>query len=973
VILYFCFTSLSIYSQTSNSSELNKGKDLIPIFPCEIEITLSDGKATYQSSTQGNSLPHYAVNGIENNELQFSSTEFEMNPFWGVDLGAICNINKIKISQKSDVELSDYYILISEKPFASQSLSELLLSNDLSNHHVVANYPSGSYFEFPSPLKGQYVRIQKNGYGQLVLKEVGIGGNGIEICDNGIDDDCDKLIDCEDSDCAPNIYNVHIINEPSCNICLDGSIGVQVFSNNINNLRLSIDNGLTFIQPTSSYHIFEGLGIGSLSVIAKNIETKCISNWNGLINLTAPIGNPNECCNNGDFENGDFSGWTGGYGYLSTDLTTQAISVTWASTTAINNAANNPSTNTTVLGATHQVVGTNYTDPIIPFLPISNGGSGSYVVKLGNETAGLGYTRLTYCFDVSECNKMFSFNYLPVLQEPSKEPPTKPHSDKAKPYFEYIITDVTNSSEIVKNVKIISDITNPFFHVFDLKKEDGTEDLNDVLYTFWNCELIDLSSRIGHAMCIEFNAADCSQTDHFGYAYIDGLCNSPESMKPHPEISGLQNKYCQNQEIKIDGSKSYNFNQFGWSICELNGIQEINCYSEPLQADASIGIIDLKEKYLSGGQNLSCGKTYRVKLTLDNECSEPVTVSQDFIYLCETGVTIDYSDIINCKGELADITILGNINNCTNCSIKWTPSQYLSSSTIANPIIQGSSNVLAVKQIYHIRAESGNGCVAEDDVNIFNLHNQKFEAFVDENSFCDTYLKASFESPIELPIGVVSIKFKNTDTGDVINGQLNETAQLSKIWSTSLPIKKNSSFIAGHWVAIFEFSTNNQTNCVPVIKELGYIGSSNLYFGGFRICMPEAFTPDGNGTNDNFGLVVFHAGLDPDPDYSTEYGHNASWGRLQIFSRWNMNKVLDITASGSPTLPFKTSDLTWNGKINNTGQDAPQEVYIFILDVENCDYPRRETNCDDKNCCSGVPESKWCTCSRFTGDITLFR
>ncbi|MBC7863111.1 MAG: gliding motility-associated C-terminal domain-containing protein, partial [Bacteroidia bacterium] len=54
-------------------------------------------------------------------------------------------------------------------------------------------------------------------------------------------------------------------------------------------------------------------------------------------------------------------------------------------------------------------------------------------------------------------------------------------------------------------------------------------------YKPWTVVSVDLSAYIGQSITIEFQTADCTQTGHFGYAYIDGSCGI---------IQGYVNGYC---------------------------------------------------------------------------------------------------------------------------------------------------------------------------------------------------------------------------------------------------------------------------------------------------------------------------------------------------------------------------------------------------------------------------------------------
>ena len=150
-----------------------------------------------------------------------SGTEQESQ--WEIDLGKPVCISTIQIYFIGD-ESIDYYISINDIAYGAATLDQVL-SQSQQTHHVNAYIPSGSVF--PIAQSGRYLRIQKNGYGILGLGDVQIFAYK-EICGNGIDNDCDGLIDCNDSDCQPDLFNITKV-DPSCPICQDGKICIQVF------------------------------------------------------------------------------------------------------------------------------------------------------------------------------------------------------------------------------------------------------------------------------------------------------------------------------------------------------------------------------------------------------------------------------------------------------------------------------------------------------------------------------------------------------------------------------------------------------------------------------------------------------------------------------------------------------------------------------------------------------------------------
>eukprot|EP00924_Labyrinthula_sp_SR-Ha-C_P012916 snap_masked-scaffold_12-processed-gene-3.43-mRNA-1 protein AED:0.47 eAED:0.50 QI:0/-1/0/1/-1/1/1/0/1217 len=74
-------------------------RQLVNVFKKPINLAL--GKSAVQSSTYSNLEAEYAVNGMHLSESldaqKFSHTQLDVNPFWEVDLAAVCEISSIKI------------------------------------------------------------------------------------------------------------------------------------------------------------------------------------------------------------------------------------------------------------------------------------------------------------------------------------------------------------------------------------------------------------------------------------------------------------------------------------------------------------------------------------------------------------------------------------------------------------------------------------------------------------------------------------------------------------------------------------------------------------------------------------------------------------------------------------------------------------------------------------------------------------
>lgn len=155
--------------------------------------------------------------------------------------------------------------------------------------------------------------------------------------------------------------------------------------------------------------------------------------------------------------------------------------------------------------------------PSVSMPTTAQGSSGA--VRIGNTVNGAGCELISKTFTVSPTQSMITFWYAAVFQDPG-------HSYNQQPFFSVRVTDASgaivpgafdfgNSSD-----KLVAEspATNPFFA--EVTSDRG----QTIVYKDWSCAQIDLSSKVGEQVTIEFITADCAQGGHWGYAYIDNFC-----------------------------------------------------------------------------------------------------------------------------------------------------------------------------------------------------------------------------------------------------------------------------------------------------------------------------------------------------------------------------------------------------------------------------------------------------------------
>ena len=98
-----------------------------------------------------------------------------------------------------------------------------------------------------------------------------------EICDDGLDNDGDGDIDCDDSECGrPSISNVTPSNPNNCPNLNNGQISITASGSN---LEYSINGGATYQSAT----IFSDLTAGNYHIQARNTVTGCIDDYGALV------------------------------------------------------------------------------------------------------------------------------------------------------------------------------------------------------------------------------------------------------------------------------------------------------------------------------------------------------------------------------------------------------------------------------------------------------------------------------------------------------------------------------------------------------------------------------------------------------------------------------------------------------------------------------------------------------------------
>ena len=151
-----------------------------PVQPPNQPDNVALGKAVSQSSTGWGGVAARAVDGDTGGVFAHGSvthTYADTNPWWEIDLGALHDLATIRLWNRTDCcsnRLANFFVFISDTPFASDDLNDVL--NQAGVTVIAHPAAAGLDTEFSTDRTGRYVRVQLAGQGYLSLAEVQILG-----------------------------------------------------------------------------------------------------------------------------------------------------------------------------------------------------------------------------------------------------------------------------------------------------------------------------------------------------------------------------------------------------------------------------------------------------------------------------------------------------------------------------------------------------------------------------------------------------------------------------------------------------------------------------------------------------------------------------------------------------------------------------------------------------------------------------
>ncbi|RZL46317.1 MAG: hypothetical protein EOP00_15375 [Pedobacter sp.] len=230
------------------------------------------------------------------------------------------------------------------------------------------------------------------------------------------------------------------------------------------------------------------------------------------------------CPENIGFELGNFNKWQTYTGTVATGLgPSNVVTVSGSAPTATRHTIMNSKT---------------AKDPYGEFGVMAPNGS-TYSVKLGNDGTGKQAERISYLITVPTDKPVFNltYQYAVVFQDPN-------HIPSDQPRFNAKVLDLsTNTYVSCASFEYIATSNLPGF------KKSKTP---GVIYKGWTPVSINLSGFQGKQLLLEFTTADCTQSGHFGYAYVDVNENCENIIQGNTDCES-------SNDIKLTGPSGYEF------------------------------------------------------------------------------------------------------------------------------------------------------------------------------------------------------------------------------------------------------------------------------------------------------------------------------------------------------------------------------------------------------------------------------
>jgi gliding motility-associated-like protein len=402
-------------------------------------------------------------------------------------------------------------------------------------------------------------------------------------------------------------------------------------------------------------------------------------------------------CNNVDFENGDYTGWTGFIGYNSASGKPITVTGNGVQTLGTNSSESSCSYHTLVTAG-------GGTDPFGAFSVIDPNG-GTYAARLGGEninsvlinsscTNGGPSSQspgevLEQTFTVTKSNSLFTYKYAVILNDGG-------HNQGEQPYFKIEVLDNAGNpipclqyyEEAIKGKLPPGFISSPY---------TNTSDNSQVYYIPWSANALNLSAYVGKVITVRFTAAGCIYGQHFGYGYVDCSCSPVQITFSSPTA-------CQGSSIQMTappGADAYQWSKIpagpgiaGTSNTQTITVNQSGAYEVKVTTGACSYVIDTSFNFspypvlTPSSTNITCNGNKNGSASVSVSAAQP-----PFIYSWSTN-PVQTGSAIN---GLSPGTYTVSVTSPSGCSTSGTaiitePSALASSQSHTDVSCNGGSN-----------------------------------------------------------------------------------------------------------------------------------------------------------------------------------------------------------------------------------------------------------------------------------------
>ena len=217
-------------------------------------------------------------------------------------------------------------------------------------------------------------------------------------------------------------------------------------------------------------------------------------------------------CNNIGFENGTTSGWQFAHANIN------GVNLPCDNCPDSSGAIATVVTDTSTVG-TQCAHGLDF----YQVAPVIAPSGGAHSLLLNNNNAGGKMQQASFTTIVNASTSFMKYQFAAVLQKAGD-------ADSIAPYFSVYVYDKTHGY-VISCTKYTSDsvLNAPGWQYYST---------NPSVYCIpWTTLYLDLTAYISDSVTVVFTASDCSDGNHFGYAYIEASCN-PNQIIPNPHLCG---------------------------------------------------------------------------------------------------------------------------------------------------------------------------------------------------------------------------------------------------------------------------------------------------------------------------------------------------------------------------------------------------------------------------------------------------